>query len=118
MGTRTLAVPLTSESSPRTLALARPLWFFAGAALLILVFCLEMYLSVGTESETFDEPAHLYAGYAYWLRGDFGVNPEHPPLPKLLAALPALLIDHPKFSEPVDAYFRVVPYFGGVAMVS
>jgi 4-amino-4-deoxy-L-arabinose transferase-like glycosyltransferase len=118
MGTRTLAVPLTSESSPRTLALARPLWFFASAALLILVFCLQMYLSARTESPTFDEPAHLYAGYAYWLRGDFGVNPEHPPLPKLVAALPALLIDHPRFSEPLDVFFRAVPYFGGIPMVS
>jgi 4-amino-4-deoxy-L-arabinose transferase-like glycosyltransferase len=111
-------LPLISESTPQTFAVTRPLWFAATAALLLVVFCVEMYLSVRTESQTFDEPAHLYAGYAYWLRGDFGVNPEHPPLPKLLAALPALLIDHPKFSEPVDIYFRVVGYIGGIPMIS
>lgn len=118
MASRTAPVPLISESSPQTLTLARPLWFATATALLLVVFCLEMYLSIRTESETFDEPAHLYAGYAYWLRGDFGVNPEHPPLPKLVAALPALLVDHPKFSEPIDVYFRVVGYFGGIPMTS
>lgn len=39
---------------------------------------------------TYDEPAHLAAGYGYLHFGDFRLNPEHPPLLKALAALPTL----------------------------
>lgn len=42
---------------------------------------------------TYDEPAHLAAGYSYWRFGDFRMNPEHPPGLKLLAALPLLAAD-------------------------
>ncbi len=40
------------------------------------------------DSQTTDEGAHLAAGLSYWRTGDFRLNPEHPPLVKLLAALP------------------------------
>jgi hypothetical protein len=39
-------------------------------------------------SATFDEGAHLPAGYSYLATGDHRLNPEQPPLVKLLAALP------------------------------
>jgi hypothetical protein len=39
-------------------------------------------------SATFDEGAHLPAGYSYLALGDHRLNPEQPPLVKLLAALP------------------------------
>jgi hypothetical protein len=42
------------------------------------------------ETATADELIHLYAGYRYWREGDFSVNPEHPPLAKLLMAAPLL----------------------------
>ena len=44
-------------------------------------------------SATFDEGAHLPAGYTYWAFADYRLNPEHPPLVKRLAALPLLLLD-------------------------
>jgi len=44
------------------------------------------------ESQTFDEAVHLTAGYRYWLTGRFSMNREHPPLQKLLSALPLLLL--------------------------
>ena len=44
---------------------------------------------IAANGPTFDEPAHLAAGLAYWATGDFRVNPEHPPLLKLWWALPA-----------------------------
>ncbi len=50
-------------------------------------------LSVREESATFDETAHLPAGYVYWRLGDYGVNPEHPPLVKMLAAFPLLFLN-------------------------
>jgi 4-amino-4-deoxy-L-arabinose transferase-like glycosyltransferase len=45
---------------------------------------------VHRESLTFDEGNHMFAGYMMWHTGDYGLNPEHPPLAKLIATLPAL----------------------------
>lgn len=92
--------------------------FFAPVAIvLLLIFGLEMFLSARTESQTFDEPAHLYAGYSYWLHGDFGINPEHPPLIKLLFTLP-LLADKPAYPPPTNIHFRVDSVMGGVRLMA
>lgn len=50
---------------------------------------------------TFDEAAHLAAGYAYWTTGNFRLNCEHPPLMKLLWATPLLIGDRPPFPHDV-----------------
>lgn len=68
-------------------------WFAAAVGLLILILVLELIVPARRQSSSFDEGMHTFAGYSYWARGDFGLNPEHPPLVKLLAALP-LLRDH------------------------
>lgn len=36
------------------------------------------------ESNTGDEPLELAAGYGYLKTGDFRMNPEHPPLAKII----------------------------------
>jgi hypothetical protein len=69
--------------------------------LLLLLAAAEIVLSSRQESQAQDEAAHLYAGFEYWKHGDFGRNPEHPPLVKLIAAA-ALLPLH--LAEPVDPY--------------
>jgi hypothetical protein len=51
---------------------------------------LQLILSVRRNSITWDEDDHIYAGYMSWKRADFGLNPEHPPLVKMLAAVPLL----------------------------
>ena len=43
------------------------------------------------ESVTFDEVAHIGAGVSYLQKLDLRMNGEHPPLPKVLAALPLVL---------------------------
>ncbi len=43
------------------------------------------------ESVTIDEVAHIGAGVSYLQRLDLRLNEEHPPLPKVLAALPLVL---------------------------
>ena len=96
---------------------SRRKWFAAAIVALFVVFAAELYLSVRLESQTFDEPAHLYAGYSYWLHSDFGINPEHPPLVKLVASLP-LLLDKPKYPDPVDIFFRAQSAFGGMILMS
>jgi hypothetical protein len=43
------------------------------------------------ESVTIDEVAHIAAGVSYLQKLDLRLNEEHPPLPKVLAALPLIL---------------------------
>jgi len=57
---------------------------------LVAVQLLQIMIVLHRESLTFDEGDHMYAGYRMWKTGDFGLNPEHPPLVKLLATLPVL----------------------------
>ena len=63
--------------------------FWAVLALLA-VQALQIVFVVHRESLTFDEDDHMFAGYMMWHTGDYGLNPEHPPLVKLLATLPLL----------------------------
>lgn len=62
----------------------------AGVASLLAILALELTLSIRRQTQTWDEACHIFAGYSYWTRGDFGINPEHPPLVKLLASIPLL----------------------------
>jgi hypothetical protein len=52
---------------------------------------------------TFDEPVHLAAGYSYWATGSFRLNPEHPPLLKLLWAAPVFFADPSLYPSDVAA---------------
>src|SRR3989304_2498633 len=56
-------------------------------AALALLFVTLTITSFVQKSPTVDEPLHLFAGYSYLKWGDLWVNPEHPPLAKMLAAL-------------------------------
>jgi 4-amino-4-deoxy-L-arabinose transferase-like glycosyltransferase len=67
-----------------------PAWVVAGVAILLSVLILQLALTARENSITWDEDDHIYAGYMSWKHGDFGLNPEHPPLVKLLAAVPLL----------------------------
>ena len=60
---------------------------WVAAALLMLMAGLGFGSMLGN-SATFDEVAHIAAGYGYVHYGDYRLNPEHPPLIKDLAALP------------------------------
>jgi hypothetical protein len=61
---------------------------FAWSALIlsILLYPILLVRYAGATSPTFDEGMHIAAGYRYWQCGDYGINPEHPPLLKLVAA--------------------------------
>lgn len=85
----------------------------AGAALLLLVFLGELTFSIRQQSLSWDEGDHIFAGYMSWKKVDFGINPEHPPLVKALAAIP-LLPMHLKVPDPKGlASFKDEAYFGG-----
>jgi 4-amino-4-deoxy-L-arabinose transferase-like glycosyltransferase len=60
------------------------------ASILLLVFCALSLWSMHNESLTGDEVTHLPAGYSYLATGRFELNPQHPPLVKMVAAAPLL----------------------------
>ena len=68
--------------------LKMPVWSLAGG--LIILQIILVAIIVHGESLTFDEGDHIFAGYMMWHTGDYGLNPEHPPLVKLVATLPLL----------------------------
>ena len=59
----------------------------AVACVIAIAGTLEVRSALG-ETQTWDEGIHIAAGYAYLTRGDYHWNDEHPPLVKLMSALP------------------------------
>ncbi len=49
--------------------------------------------SMRGKASTFDECAHLPAAYSHLVLRDFRLTPDHPPLAKLVAAAPLVLLD-------------------------
>jgi len=58
---------------------------------LLILMLLLAFLSMGDDSATMDELAHIPAGYSYISQKDMRLNPEHPPLLKDLAGFSAWL---------------------------
>ena len=56
--------------------------------LLFAAFIFQLWFHAVRTSVTIDEPVHILAGHRHWQCRDYGINPEHPPLLKLLAAAP------------------------------
>lgn len=57
---------------------------------LVVIMLAQLWTSVVQLSITSDEIDHVHAAYRYLQCNDFGWNPEHPPLVKLVAALPLM----------------------------
>ena len=68
----------------------RRAWVVLGVIALLSVLFLQLALSANANSITWDEDDHIFAGYMMWKTADYGLNPEHPPLVKLVATLPIL----------------------------
>ena len=90
---------------------SRPVYIVAVVLLLVVLAC-ELWLSIRQLSQTMDEAAHTYAGYQYWRARDFGLNPEHPPLVKLVAAVPLLHLTLTQ-PHPPTFVFKAEEYGGG-----
>ncbi|MEK7154180.1 MAG: glycosyltransferase family 39 protein, partial [Patescibacteria group bacterium] len=69
--------------------------FFHHLILIVLLAAvfIQPFLSSRKFSPANDEITHLPSGYTYLKTGDFSLNPQHPPLIKLLAAFPLLFMD-------------------------
>jgi 4-amino-4-deoxy-L-arabinose transferase-like glycosyltransferase len=91
----------------------RPKCFWL-AAVALLVFQATLALTmVHRESLTFDEDDHMFAGYMMWKASDYGLNPEHPPLVKLVATVP-IIWDHLWVPPPLHhQFFKTEAYLNG-----
>jgi hypothetical protein len=76
------------------------LFWPAVAAILAIVGTLEVRSAMG-ETQTWDEGIHISAGYSYLALGDYSWNIEHPPLVKIVSALPLRFMG--LSTEPNDA---------------
>src|SRR5215510_2092693 len=83
-----------------------------GLFLLLIALSAQLFLSVRRESQTWDEANHIYAGYLTLKDGDYGLNPEHPPLVKLLATFP-LLWSKPKTPALEGRFFKEDAFLHG-----
>jgi 4-amino-4-deoxy-L-arabinose transferase-like glycosyltransferase len=79
---------------------------------LLAVQAAQVAYVVHRESLTWDEDDHMFAGYMSLHTGDYGLNPEHPPLVKMLAALP--LLGRDLWVPPLKGRdFKAEAYLGG-----
>jgi hypothetical protein len=84
-----LAAPAGERSDRATAPWGGPV----GAALLVVVAVLHLTIGLwqaAHDSVGVDEAVDVSSGVATLVRQDLRLNPEHPPLPKVLSALPAL----------------------------
>jgi hypothetical protein len=89
----------------------------AGAALvLLLTMAVEVGFSTRQQSPSWDEGDHIYAGYMNWINGEYTLNPEHPPLVKLVATLPLVPLEL-KTAPRQGRYFKDEAYFGGRELI-
>ena len=103
--------PCSNSVVSRPAGALRPAYRVALLALLLLAAS-EIFLSNRQESQVWDEADHLYAGYEYWNHADFGRNPEHPPLAKLVAAS-ALLPLHLTEPDGPNSNFKLRDFSDG-----
>ncbi len=118
------------ETPARHLASRFPDWFIL--LLFSVLLLTQAILAIREKSATFDETVHLPAGYLHLRFGDYGFNPAHPPLAKMLAALPLLFTEVrvPSMNVPFTDYRAGIRFlyeendadrllfFGRVAMLS
>jgi hypothetical protein len=116
------SVGLEATTNPSALVERR---FFTRRFYIVIVvilfglFALQLWVHATRTSATVFEPMHILAGYLHWC-GDFGFNPEHPPLSKMLATAPLIgkdLVKPPwdcgsKFTPNADSYL-----FGNLFLV-
>jgi hypothetical protein len=82
------------------------------AIALLALLVVQLARFVSRQSQTWDEGDHLYSGYRSLTHADYGLNPEHPPLAKMVAALPLLAMDL-RVPPLQDRYFKHEAFLGG-----
>lgn len=89
----------------------------AGAVtVLLLTMVAEVAFSTMQQSPSWDEGDHIYAGYMNWKNAEYDLNPEHPPLVKLVATLPLVPLDL-KVAPREGRNFKLEAYLGGRELI-
>lgn len=91
-------MPFSTAASPRRLAIVAAFVFACAGGL--------AWRGGTLDSVTVDEPSHLSAGYAALTRGDFRLSPDHPPLGRLVLALPLVAQGLSFRAEGTEAWHR------------
>jgi hypothetical protein len=81
---------------------SRRLARMAAVAVLLALYYVMAVSAAAQKSMTFDEMAHLTAGYTYWAFNDYRLHPENGNWPQRLGALPAVLrgSSFPRLDQP------------------
>ncbi|WP_158752386.1 glycosyltransferase family 39 protein [Acidobacterium sp. S8] len=87
-------------------------WVAGAVVSILFIMVAEVGLSTRQESASWDEGDHIYAGYMNWKHREYSLNPEHPPLVKLIATLSLLPLDL-KIAPRQGRYFKSESYYGG-----
>ncbi|HEY7161890.1 MAG TPA: glycosyltransferase family 39 protein [Acidobacteriota bacterium] len=76
------------------------------ASFLILLFAAQAFGSLFYKCATIDEVLYIPAGYVYLKSGSYMLNPETPPLPRILCGIPLIFLNgiHYDPKEPVAAF--------------
>ncbi|MDQ4122309.1 MAG: glycosyltransferase family 39 protein [Acidobacteriota bacterium] len=80
----------TEQKQSETARKKKNFLFRAVVCLLFAAFVFQLWFHAARTSATVDEVQHIFAGHRHWQCADFAINPEHPPLLKLLAASPLI----------------------------
>lgn len=62
-----------------------------GIAAILVIALVRVAATHRVFSQTTDEPTHIAAGYDFVKNGKYGLDPSHPPLGRIVAALPSLV---------------------------
>lgn len=81
------------------------------AVLALAAFAAMATLAARRNGITFDEPAHVTAGRAYWLASDYRLQPENGLLPQRLEGLPAAVANAP-FPTATQTAWREADVWG------
>jgi len=76
--------------------------------LLLSVFTLQSLWFIQTQSLTYDEPAHIFAGIDAWQHGRFERWNDHPPLGRLWLTLPLARVDSQFAWQQLPTGYRVM----------
>jgi hypothetical protein len=98
--------------SPTPTSVPKARWVPIAVFFLLALLFTQLWITARQQSMTVDEGNHTYSGYMSWKHADFGLNPEHPPLVKLLATIPLLRMSL-KEPAPRGIYYKIDAYIGG-----
>jgi hypothetical protein len=98
-------LPPAQITNPKKRSFGDPSFIWLVAILLSILHGVLALTAAMEKSPTFDEPTHLTAGYSYWLKNDFRLDPENGNLPARWAALP-LLLSRPIFPPTSSTHWK------------